>query len=186
MATWQLRTILYALFLFHLTSIQTNSEPDKNKREVLVVLLYPFTSCEQIITVDLQFAAAFLVAVETVNNSSSLEFSLSVGWNDTRCSELVGISAMTEQRARGVHAFIGPGNQSFCATSARVAAAWNLPMISYVSFTLISQGLEGRIIFMGGEIWVSSCPKLNPEDPNFFMAFVQPVYFVISDRRKLQ
>ena len=164
MATWQLRNILCYLLLVHLTSIQTNSEPDKDKREVLVVLLYPFTSCEQIITVDLQFAAAFLVAVETVNNSSSLEFTLSAGWNDTRCSELVAISAMTEQRARGVHAFIGPGSQSSCAASARVAAAWNLPMISYVSFAIISQGLEGRTIFMGGEIGVSSCPKLNPED----------------------
>lgn len=164
MAAWPLGTILHALFLFHLTSIQTNSEPNKSKREVLVVLLYPFTSCDHLITVDLQFAAAFLVAAETVNNSSSLEFTLSVHWNDTRCSELVGISAMTEQRAHGVHAFIGPGNQSFCATSARVAAAWNLPMISYVSFTtLISQGLEGRINFMGGVIRISSCLELNPE-----------------------
>lgn len=133
MATWLFRTILYALFLFHLTSFQTNSEPNRNKREVLVVLLYPFTSCEHLITVDLPFAAAFLVAAETVNNSTSLEFTLSVDWNDTRCSELVGISAMTDQQARGVHAFIGPGNQSYCATAARVVAAWNVPMISYVS-----------------------------------------------------
>ena len=134
MATGQLRTILYVSFLFHLTSIQTSSKPNKKlKREVPVVLLYPFTSCEYLITVDLPFAAAFLVAAETVNNSSLLEFTLSVDWNDTRCSELVGISAMTEQLARGVHAFIGPGNQSYCATAARVAAAWNLPMISYVS-----------------------------------------------------
>lgn len=134
MATWQLRDILFFMFLFHLTAIQSNSE--SNKREVLVVLLYPFTSCEQIITADLQFASAFLVAADTVNNSTSLNFNLTVGWNDTRCSELVGISAMVHQRNRGVHAFIGPGNQSFCATSARVAAAWNLPMISYVSFAL--------------------------------------------------
>ena len=148
MATGLLRTILYASLLFHLTSIQTSSEPNKKNREVLVVLLYPFTSCEFLITVDLPFAAAFLVAAETINNSSLLEFTLSVAWNDTRCSELVGISAMTEQRARGVHAFIGPGNQSYCATAARVAAAWNLPMISYVSLiALMSQGLEGWIVF---------------------------------------
>lgn len=132
MATVLLRTILYASILFYLTSIQTSMEPNK-KREVFVVLLYPFTSCDYLITVDLPFAAAFLVAAETVNNSSLLEFTLSVDWNDTRCSELVGISAMTEQQDRGVHAFIGPGNQSYCATAARVAAAWNLPMISYVS-----------------------------------------------------
>lgn len=134
MATWQYRDILFSLFLFHMTAIQLHSET--NRREVLVVLLYPFTSCEQIITADLQFASASLVAADTINNSSSLNFNLSVVFNDTRCSELVGISAMTYQRNRGVHAFIGPGNQSFCATSARVAAAWNLPMISYVSFAL--------------------------------------------------
>ena len=154
MATGLLRTVLYVWFLFHLTSILTSREPNKKEREVLVVLLYPFTSCEYLITVDLPFAAAFLVAAETVNNSSLLEFTLSVDWNDTRCSELVGISAMTEQQARGVHAFIGPGNQSYCATAARVAAAWNLPMISYVSeIALISQGLEGWIVFYGGGDW---------------------------------
>ena len=130
MATGLLRTIRYTSLLFHLTSTQTSSEPNKKNREVLVVLFDPFTSSEFLITVDLPFAAAFLVTAETVNNSSLLEFTLSVAWNDTRCSELVGIS---EQRARGVHAFIGPGNQSYCASAARVAAAWNLPMISYVS-----------------------------------------------------
>ncbi|XP_074638228.1 atrial natriuretic peptide receptor 2-like isoform X3 [Acropora palmata] len=38
---------------------------------------------------------------------------------------------MSEQWKRGVKAFIGPGNQSYCATSARIAASWNIPMISY-------------------------------------------------------
>lgn len=133
MATWQLRDILFPFFVFHLAAIQLNSETIKP--EVQIVLLYPFTSCEQLITADLQFASAFLVAADTVNNSSLLNVNLSVRWNDTRCSELVGISAMTHQRNRGIHAFIGPGNQ-ICATSARVAAAWNLPMISYVSFAL--------------------------------------------------
>ena len=136
MATWPPRDILFALFLLHLTVIQSNSET--NKPEVLVVLLYPFTPCDQIITAGLQFASAILVATEAVNNSSSLNFNVSVGWSDTRCRELVGISEMTDwQRTRGVHAFIGPGNQSFCATSARLAAAWNLPMVSYVSFALV-------------------------------------------------
>ena len=149
MATWQLKILLSCLFLGHLTTIQSDSQP--KKREVLsVVLLYPFSPCDQVIT-DLQFASAFLVAAETINNSSSLVFNLSVTWNDTRCSELVGIEAMTQQWIRGVHAFIGPGNESFCATSARLAAAWNLPMISYVSFCYLKgpQGPKGRIFFVG-------------------------------------
>jgi len=72
------------------------------------------------------------VAAETINNDSlRFSFNLSIDWNDTRCSELVGIEAMSQQWTRGVDAFIGPGNDSFCATSARIAASWNLPMISY-------------------------------------------------------
>lgn len=127
MVAWQLNRILFSFFLLHLSLIQPN------KREVLVVLLYPLTSCDQLIT-DLPFASAFLVAAETINNSSlQFSFKLTIDWNDTRCSEVVGIKAMTQQWTRGVHAFIGPGNESFCATSARIAASWNLPMISYVS-----------------------------------------------------
>ena len=134
MATWQRNRILFSLCLFHLSIlsiIQLNS--GLNEQEVRVVLLYPFTSCDQLIT-DLPFAPAFLVAAETINNDSlRFSFNLSIDWNDTRCSELVGIEAMSQQWTRGVDAFIGPGNDSFCATSARIAASWNLPMISYVS-----------------------------------------------------
>ena len=130
MATWQLQRTLFCFFLIlHLSLIQLNSQ----RREVLVVLLYPFTSCDQLIT-EYPFAAAFKVAIETINNSSLVfSFTLAIDWNDTRCSELVGIEAMSQQWTRGVNAFIGPGNESFCATSARIAASWNLPMISYVS-----------------------------------------------------
>lgn len=157
MATWQLKIILSCLFLGHLTAIQSNHSQHKERevsREVLVVLLYPFSSCDQLITADLQFASAFLVAAETINNSSSLNFNMSVAWNDTRCSELVGIEAMTQQwrGVHRVHAFIGPGNESFCATSARLAAAWNLPMISYVSICYL-KGPKGRISFVGRGEW---------------------------------
>lgn len=133
MAAWQFNRIVLASFLLHLCFIQFNSQPHNN--EVRVVLLYPFSSCDQLMTGELSFAAAFLVAVDTINNSSmGFNFTLSIDWNDTRCSELVGIKAMSQQLTRSVHAFIGPGNESFCATSARVAAAWNIPMISYVSW----------------------------------------------------
>lgn len=131
MATWQLHGTLFCLTLLHLSLIQLNSQ--RNNREVLVVLLYPVTACEQLIT-EYPFASAFPVAVETINNSSlGFSFILEKGWNDTKCSELVGIEAMSQQWNRGVNAFIGPGNESFCATSARIAASWNIPMISYVS-----------------------------------------------------
>ena len=41
------------------------------------------------------------------------------------------IRVMTKQRDAGVVAFVGPEEQ--CRTEATVAAAWNIPMISYVS-----------------------------------------------------
>lgn len=43
----------------------------------------------------------------------------------------LAIRVMTEMRDNGTVAFIGPDNT--CSAEALVAAAWNLPMISYVS-----------------------------------------------------
>lgn len=44
------------------------------------------------------------------------------------------IKIMTEMRDRGTIGFIG-GPEDTCISEALVAAAWNLPMISYVRFT---------------------------------------------------
>ncbi|KAK2571567.1 Resact receptor [Acropora cervicornis] len=133
-AKWPLNWSVLACFLLNTCLAQLNNHPTKTNA-VSIVLLYPFTSCDQLIT-EFPFASAFLVAVETINSSREFNFSLSVQWNDTRCSELVGIATMSEQWKRGVKAFIGPGNQSYCATSARIAASWNIPMISYVIIIL--------------------------------------------------
>nr|CAD7590232.1 unnamed protein product [Timema genevievae] len=46
----------------------------------------------------------------------------------------LAIRAMTAMRDSGTVAFIGPGDT--CRAEALVAAAWNLPMIAYVSTTL--------------------------------------------------
>lgn len=130
MAKWPLNWTMFACFLLNTCLAQLNNHTTKTN--VPIVLLYPFTSCDQLIT-EFPFASAFLVAVETINSSREFNFSLSVESCDTRCSELVGIETMSEQWKRNVTAFIGPGNQSYCATSARIAASWNIPMISYVS-----------------------------------------------------
>lgn len=45
------------------------------------------------------------------------------------------IRSMTDMRDNGTVAFIGPDDT--CFSEALVAAAWNLPMISYVSFFTI-------------------------------------------------
>ena len=46
----------------------------------------------------------------------------------------LAIRVMTEMRDNGTVAFIGPDDT--CSAEALVAAAWNLPMISYVSTVL--------------------------------------------------
>lgn len=55
---------------------------------------------------------------------------------DTEASTLVGTSRVIEQWRAGAIAFFGP--EDSCDTEARVAAALNLPMISYVSPVQIS------------------------------------------------
>ena len=45
------------------------------------------------------------------------------------------IRVMTEMRDNGTVAFIGPDDT--CSSEALVAAAWNLPMISYVSLLMV-------------------------------------------------
>jgi len=42
------------------------------------------------------------------------------------------IRQMTEMKEQGVIGFIGPENS--CASEALVASAWNMPMITYVSY----------------------------------------------------
>ena len=79
-------------------------------------------------------AAAILLAVQKINNDSSLlpGNQVTFVWNDTLCaSEEVSIRAIFNQLERGVKAYIGPGCN--CETQAKIAAAWNVPMISYVS-----------------------------------------------------
>jgi len=50
---------------------------------------------------------------------------------DNRADTLVSLRAMTKLYAEGTVAFIGP--EDTCETEARLAAAWNLPMIAFVS-----------------------------------------------------
>lgn len=111
--------------------------------ELRVGFLYPLSNNEHDNTVDLPFASAFTVALDAINESSSLlpSTELTFLWNDTKCDETIALKAMTEQFFRRIDAFIGPGNASYCSTAARVAAAWNIPMISYVSILVISRQL---------------------------------------------
>lgn len=51
----------------------------------------------------------------------------------------LAIRVMTEMRDNGTVAFIGPDDT--CSAEALVAAAWNLPIISYVSASIIHKSI---------------------------------------------
>ena len=50
---------------------------------------------------------------------------------DSKADTLESLRGMTQQFLNGTVAFIGP--EDTCAIEARLAAAWNLPMIAFVS-----------------------------------------------------
>ncbi|XP_033630928.1 guanylate cyclase 32E-like [Asterias rubens] len=78
-------------------------------------------------------SGAVLLAIHTVNDRKDLlpnhRLVLSDHYN-TGGNELGSIRLLTNQWAEGVVAFFGPDQT--CSTEARIATAWNLPMISYM------------------------------------------------------
>lgn len=79
------------------------------------------------------FAGSFFQALKDINTDSAIlpEFSLDYLFHDTFADTLEPIRAMTATYGNGTIAFIGPDGT--CATEAMVAAAWNLPLIAFVS-----------------------------------------------------
>lgn len=79
------------------------------------------------------FAGAFFSALDDVNNNSTIlkGFRLEYLFNDTKSSSLNAINAMTSHYGNDTVGFIGPDVSCECEST--VAAAWNLPMIGYVS-----------------------------------------------------
>ena len=78
-----------------------------------------------------QYASAIIVAMEHIRNDTSLNFSLTWVWNDTKCNESKAIQQQFWQLNNGVDAFFGPSRS--CATTSRNAVAFNKPVMSYVS-----------------------------------------------------
>lgn len=73
---------------------------------------------------------AFMLAMEELNQTLA-PLSLHYTMYDNQGSEQVSMRAMTKMKADGAVAFIGP--EDTCATEGRLASAWNLPMITFVS-----------------------------------------------------
>ena len=78
-------------------------------------------------------SGAMTLAVKHVNADPELlaGHKLDFIWSDTNLDTLNGTRELTLQWQKGAVAFFGP--EDSCDVEARVAAAWNLPMISYVS-----------------------------------------------------
>ena len=86
-------------------------------------------------------SGAMTYAVNVINHNPNLlpGHTLKFIIADTYADTLHGTKMLTEQWKAGAVAFIGP--EDSCDVEARVAAAWNLPMLSYVSceFFVFSQ-----------------------------------------------
>lgn len=80
-----------------------------------------------------KYASAIVLALEQIEKDGLLPgHKLTYYLNDTTCDETVTLRALTYQiYDLKVSAIIGPGCS--CATSARFAASFDVPMISYVS-----------------------------------------------------
>ena len=78
-------------------------------------------------------SGAMTYAVQKVNNDPTIlaGHKLQFMWADTQADTLHGTKMLTHQWRQGALAFFGP--EDSCDVEARVAASWNLPMISYVS-----------------------------------------------------
>ncbi|XP_071960361.1 guanylate cyclase 32E-like isoform X2 [Antedon mediterranea] len=74
---------------------------------------------------------AMTLAVNEINNNRKLleNYKLKFVYTDIQGDEEKSIAALSDMWKHGVSAFFGP--DITCTTEARMAAAWNLPMISY-------------------------------------------------------
>lgn len=126
---------LWLQALFVLSLLTTRSEAG----DVTLGFLLPYNVSANVSTGSAEsgkhYASALVLAIEAVNNDSSLlpGHQITFVWNDTQCNEELSLKAMLYQLEKGVQAFIGPG--CTCEAQARLAAAANIPMVSYVSTT---------------------------------------------------
>jgi hypothetical protein len=90
------------------------------------------------------FAGAFFIAIDHVNKNASLlnGYRLDYMFNDTSGNSLKAINAMTDHYGIKTVGFIGPDISCHCESN--IAAAWNLPMIGYVSVDLKLLSLKSK------------------------------------------
>ncbi|XP_038064179.1 guanylate cyclase 32E-like [Patiria miniata] len=112
----------------------TDSPSDLEEIRVgLLTAAKPPTESEFVNREGLVVSGAASLAIEHINSRDDLlpdhRLVLS-NMYDTKGTEVGSIQLLTSQWLEGVVAFFGPDQT--CATEARIATAWNLPMISYL------------------------------------------------------
>jgi hypothetical protein len=90
------------------------------------------------------FAGAFFIALDHVNKNTTLliGYRLDYVFTDTSGNSLKAINAMTDHYGIKTVGFIGPDISCHCESN--IAAAWNLPMIGYVSVNLKLLSLQSK------------------------------------------
>ncbi|XP_070186172.1 guanylate cyclase 32E-like [Littorina saxatilis] len=110
------------------------SSPSSSKLKKLVIGYLPIEdTCFDTILVLRQFrviSGALTYAIEDINKNRVIPgYELHFVWNDTHGSIAGNLRVITDMWRRGVDVFLGP--EETCNHEGRVAAAWNLPMLSY-------------------------------------------------------
>ncbi len=135
-----LKTLILMLYMCEIYGNQcaNRTTPDKEEVETPTEIKLGFLSTtesdyDSTERVGLVINGVMPLIVDHINNRSDIlpNTNLTYTWTNTGGHELGNIKAMTDQWRDGVVAFFGPENT--CTTEARIAAAWNIPMISYVS-----------------------------------------------------
>lgn len=78
-------------------------------------------------------SGAISYAIDLINNDTSVlsDYFINLIWGDTNGNTINGTKLLLDQWRKGAVAFFGL--EDSCSVEARVAAAVNLPMLSYVS-----------------------------------------------------
>eukprot|EP00794_Sanderia_malayensis_P009713 gene9713-10700_t len=100
------------------------------KNNITIGLLAPFTGSWDRAP---RFASAVSIAIDHVNNDTTLlsNFHLQFAYRDTSCSESGGVGGAVKLLGNNVNVYIGPACSRSCVHGALVAAAYDIPMISY-------------------------------------------------------
>lgn len=119
-------SILTICLCVSLTCVVVGGETDD--RKALTISFFISTSKDAKL-----YAGAFFEALDTVNGNLTVfgKYKLDFLFNDTNMNSLNAINSMTEHHGAGTIGFIGPDASCLCEST--IAAAWNLPMIAFVS-----------------------------------------------------